>query len=118
MVTEIGHACTRSLSASVIPGSLDDIMSHSALAQADLFGTVHEDRGPSRSAIVPNRGRRATSPPDPEGAARFLDAHDDYRVLRRLKPRPVDPPTGSGPGRASRCWSTSKRPASTTATTR
>ena len=35
---------------------------------------------------------------DPEGAAQVLDEHDDYRVLRRLKPRPIDPAHRLGPG--------------------
>ena len=63
------------------------------LAQADLFGD-HEGRGHSPGAgwsKVASNGRRPARPLlDPERAAQELDCHDDFRVLRRLKPRPVD----------------------------
>ena len=72
------------------------------LAQADLFDDADEDHGPSlRQAWTrqaPPRRRRLTRAFDPEGAARILDEHDDYRVLRRLKPRSVDPAYRPGPG--------------------
>ncbi len=77
-------------------------MAQSSLAQADLFDDADEDHGLSlrqawaRSA--PLRRPRVTRASDPEGAAKILDEHDDYRVLRRLKPRPVDPTYRPGPG--------------------
>ncbi len=86
------------LSASADADMLRKTMSHPALAQADLFGTDSEDRGASRATVVPIRGRRAAAAPNPESAAQLLDGHDDYRVLRRLKPRPVDPAYRLGPG--------------------
>ncbi len=77
-------------------------MTHSPFAQADLFGDDDEDCGPTLRAAwasaMPAKRRRAVSLPDPESAARLLDAHDDYRVLRRLQPRPVDPAYRLGPG--------------------
>ena len=77
-------------------------MNPSPLAQADLFDDADEDHGPSlRQAWTrqaPPRRRRLTRAFDPEGAAQVLDEHDDYRVLRRLKPRPVDPVYRLGPG--------------------
>ncbi len=86
------------LSASAVADILPGTMSHPALAQADLFGTDPEDRGTSRATVVPIRGRRAAAAPNPESAAQLLDGHDDYRVLRRLKPRPIDPAYRLGPG--------------------
>ena len=71
-------------------------MNPSPLAQADLFDDTDEDHGPrmrqawSQQAppAAPASDTRAF---DPEGAAQILDEHDDYRVLRRLKPRPDRP---------------------------
>ena len=77
-------------------------MTHPPSAQADLFDDVDEDHGPSLRQLwaqaAPDRRRRSTRRRDPEGAAQVLEAHDDYRVLRRLKPRPVDPAYRPGPG--------------------
>ena len=70
--------------------------------QADLFGYAVEDQAThSRSArrgCVASDARRPPTLSDPEVAARLLDVHDDYRVLRRLKPRPVDPGYRPEPG--------------------
>lgn len=72
------------------------------LAQADLFDDADEDYGRSTRQAwahqAPSRRRRLTRPIDPEGAAQILDEHEDYRVLRRLKPRPVNPEYRLGPG--------------------
>ncbi len=38
----------------------------------------------------PFRRQRLTRAFDPQGTARVLNEHDNYRVLRRLKPHPVD----------------------------
>ncbi len=77
-------------------------MNPSPLPQADLFDDADEDHGPSvRQAWArqaPSRRRRVKRAFDPEGAAQTLDEHDDYRVLRRLKPRPVDTAYRLGPG--------------------
>ena len=71
-------------------------------SQPDLFGHAVEDAHtrpqPTRRACLAPQLRRAPAPPDLEYAAHMLDAHDDYRVLRRLKPRPVDPAYRLGPG--------------------
>ena len=77
-------------------------MTPTLLAQADLFGDDDEDHGPSLrqtwARAMPTGRRRAAPPPDPLSAALVLDAHDDYRVLRRLKPRPVDTAYRPGAG--------------------
>ena len=77
-------------------------MTPSTFAQADLFGDDDEDCGPTLRAAwasaMPAKRRRGVPVPDPESAARLLEAHDDYRVLRRLQPRPVDPAYRLGPG--------------------
>ena len=88
---ETGFADTSGLSMEAVTGSLRGIMPIPALAQADLFGTDHRNHEPSRTVVVTIKDRRATSTPDLEGAARLLDDHGDYRVLRRLRPRPVYP---------------------------
>ncbi len=97
-------------------------MTPSPFAQADLFGDDDEVHAPSlrgvRARASPPKRQRAASAPDPESAARVLDAHDDYRVLRRLQPRPSMPHTGQGPTSSSPASSTSRPPASTTAGTR
>ena len=54
--------------------------------QQDLFGEE-----PDRPTTRPARPRPTI---DAEEAARLLDAHDDYRVLRRVQPRP---PVGRRP---------------------
>ena len=77
-------------------------MNPSPLAQADLFDDADESHGPRMRQAwaqqAPPKRRRLTRAFDPEGAAQILDEHDDYRVLRRLKPRPVDPTYRPGPG--------------------
>ncbi|WP_428981054.1 3'-5' exonuclease [Lichenibacterium dinghuense] len=62
------------------------------LAQADLFGGERHGIAPRAAwqGVASPKRRHTPAAPNPEGAARLLDAHDDYRVLRRLKPRPVD----------------------------
>ena len=71
------------------------------LFQADLFG-VEEARGPDPwtacTKPAPHARGRAAMLPREETAARLLDAHADYRVLRRVKPRPVDVTYRPGPG--------------------
>ena len=52
----------------------------------------------SRRAGVTGRRRGAAAVFDPEAAARQLEAHDDYRVLRRLQPRAVAPLRPLAPG--------------------
>ena len=77
-------------------------MTRQTFAQADLFGDDDEDCGPTLRAAwadsMPAKRRCAAPLSDHESAARLLDAHDDYRVLRRLQPRPVDPAYRPGPG--------------------
>ena len=75
-------------------------MTSSLLAQADLF--ADGDRGPSPRQL---RARAAPEPPSrvtricyAEDAARLLEDHGDYRVLRRLKPRPIDSAYQCRPG--------------------
>ena len=76
-------------------------------AQPDLFGDDEEDHSPFSRAVrarapAPKRQRPAPSP-DHDSAFRVLDAHDDYRVLRRLRPRPVDAAYRPGPGEFVAC---------------
>ena len=94
--------CRSRLSFRAVSGRLGPAMNLSSIAQTDLFEDADEDHGPSlRQAWTrqaPPRRRRLTRAFDPEGAAQILDEHDDYRVLRRLKPRPADPAYRPGPG--------------------
>ena len=82
-------------------GGSGSVVTFQRAAQANLFG-FDEDHG-SRSRMVridrvkPAR-RRAAPPPDVEGAARMLDADANHRVLRRVRPRPVDPAYRLAPG--------------------
>ena len=82
-------------------------MTPSPFAQADLFGDDDEVHAPSlrgvRARAAPPKRQRAASQSDPESAARILDAHDDYRVLRRLQPRPVDATYRPGPDEFVAC---------------
>ncbi len=70
--------------------------------QPDLFGLAIEgtrlESRPARPACMAPQTRHAPASPDPEAAARLLNAHDHYRVLRRLRPRPVDTAYRPGPG--------------------
>jgi DNA polymerase-3 subunit epsilon len=90
------------LSFEAIGGRITAAMTPSPFAQADLFDDADEDHGPSLRQTwarqAPPKRRRLTRAFDPEGAAQILDEHDDYRVLRRLKPRPVDPAYRLAPG--------------------
>ena len=73
------------------------------LAQADLFAdldqahAVPERRQHAKPAGIAGGLRRSRSM-DHEAAARLLDEHDDYRVLRRLRPREIDASYRPGPG--------------------
>jgi DNA polymerase III subunit epsilon len=63
--------------------------------QADLFLDYDAPLGPIETkpingiVIKARHQREAFKPPDHESAARMLEATGDYRVLRRLQPRPV-----------------------------
>ena len=82
-------------------------MSPSPFSQPDLFGEDEAPPSPSPRAIraraAPSKRQRGGPSLDHEGAARVLDAHDDYRVLRRLQPRSVDPSYQLKPGEAVAC---------------
>ncbi len=82
-------------------------MTRIRFGQADLFGGEEEDHNPAlrspRPLASPPKRRRVVSPHDHEGAARILDAHDDYRVLRRLQPRPLDAVYRPGPDEFVAC---------------
>ena len=72
----------------------------SKLRQADLFADFDQVQtltGRRKHARVVNEGRRFRVV-NHEGAARLLDSCDDYRVLRRLKPRQVDASYRPGSG--------------------
>ena len=88
------HAAANATVADPDRDRLDSGVTRPASRQADLFGHAFEDQvAHSRSGrrpCVALDGRRPPTLSDPECAARLLDAHDDYRVLRRLKPRQVD----------------------------
>lgn len=61
--------------------------------QGDLFerfGTEAPVRSAARDGSA--RASRTRGPISPEAAAKVLEASDDYRVLRRLRPRAVDGP--------------------------
>ncbi len=82
------------------PDGSDIVRSTPMPAQASLFEADGDHSrsvatGPGKTA---SSRRRAPPPTDVEGAARILDVHEDYRVLRRLRPRPVDPTYRLGPG--------------------
>ena len=81
-------------------------MMPSQFAQSDLFGD-DEDHSPAlrppRAPVAPLKRRRTAILSDHESAARVLDDHDDYRVLRRLKPRAIDPAYRPGPGESVAC---------------
>ena len=65
-----------------------------ASIQASLFDVDDDDGAERRTARVstmPPKLRRAAPSLDAVNAARLLDAHADYRVLRRLKPRRIEP---------------------------
>ncbi|MFC0284627.1 3'-5' exonuclease [Camelimonas abortus] len=71
-------------------------MSRAAL-QFDLFADAPAPQQPEQQ-LAPARGRRAPralarpdAPADLEAMARALEQSHDYRVLRRLRPRPVIP---------------------------
>ena len=78
-------------------------MISATLAQADLFAdlkqahAVQERRQHAKLAEMEGELRRSRVL-DHAVAARLLDEHDDYRVLRRLKPREVDASYRPGPG--------------------
>ena len=82
-------------------------MSPSPFSQPDLFGEDEAPPSPSsraiRARVAPFKRLRGSPSLDHEGAARILDAHDDYRVLRRLQPRTVDPAYQLKPGEAVAC---------------
>ncbi|WP_428351960.1 3'-5' exonuclease [Lichenifustis flavocetrariae] len=63
--------------------------------QLDLFGDLHPGQGgphgTSRHSSGAGRRRRSASIPEPDTMARLLSEHEDYRVLRRLLPRPISP---------------------------
>ena len=78
-------------------------MTPAGLPQADLFGDLDEAHAvPARRLHgKPGGTERAPRRPaahDHEAAARLLDASDDYRVLRRLRPREVVADYRPGPG--------------------
>src|SRR4051812_2546674 len=63
-------------------------------SQADLFLDHDAPAGliqrPADEIVITARHRReAFKAPDCEAAARMLEATGDYRVLRRLQPRPI-----------------------------
>lgn len=77
-------------------------MRTATFAQADLFADLDQayampGRRKHARSVVEGRSRRSRAM-DHEGAARLLDTCDDYRVLRRLKPREVDASYQPGPG--------------------
>ena len=64
----------------------------------DLVGQAGPTSPAARTGAVSPLRRRARSALDVEGAARLLDADADHRVLRRVRPRPVDPAYQLAPG--------------------
>ena len=69
-------------------------MTPATLPQADLFGDLDEAHAaPARRLHGKpggtERAARRRAALEHEAAARLLDASDDYRVLRRLRPREV-----------------------------
>ena len=92
-----GDAC-----AMTTPAGRDGGTVSTMVVQPDLFGNFDESTGSrcraSRHGALASERQRTAHLPDLEVAARVLDAHADYRVLRRLKPRPVDVAYRPGPG--------------------
>ena len=84
-----------------VPDLSRAVISHQAPGQASLFD-FGEDHGPAsqaaRAGILRPVSPRAALLPSTDSAARLLDAHDDYRVLRRVRPRAVDPDYRLRPG--------------------
>lgn len=74
--------------------------------QLDLFGSGHRPEVSGEPGSEPrrrgsrsmDRPRQVSRIPPVERAARLLDGHDDYRVLRRLRPRVVVDPRPLLPG--------------------
>ena len=76
-------------------------MTTATFAQADLFADfdqVHALAGRRKHVRALEGRTRRSRAMDHENAARLLDACDDYRVLRRLKPREADTSYRPGPG--------------------
>ncbi len=77
-------------------------MTPTTLPHADLFGDLDQHHAVpamrARQVGGADRATRRTSSFDTEAAARLLEASEDYRVLRRLKPREVDSSYRPGPG--------------------
>ena len=80
-------------------------MTSAIYSQTDLFAdpdqieAVPERHSPSKpvtARVVPTS--RRTPAFDPEAAVQALEATEDYRVLRRLKPRDITPDYHPGPG--------------------
>ncbi len=78
-------------------------MMPTTLPHADLFGDIDQvhafPAAPRHSSLSRSeRASRRLATHDHEVAARLLDASEDYRVLRRLKPREVNSSYRLGPG--------------------
>lgn len=78
-------------------------MTSVTLSQADLFPDL--GRSPNRSRrlqplVAEGRTQPRSQAVDPEAAARVLETSDDFKVLRRLKPRAIDPSYHPAPGEA------------------